>query len=51
MNPILPSGYDYLWSFGLIVMLMPVATTVLVALIFSEVRKIRRNGESKSRNS
>ncbi len=47
MNPILPQGYDYLWAIGALVMLAPIATTVFAALIYREVRKIRRNGENK----
>lgn len=47
MNPVLPQGYDYLWAIGLLVMLTPIVSTVLLALIFSEVRKIRKSGSSK----
>lgn len=47
MNPVLPQGYDYLWTIGLLVMLTPLASTILLAFIFSEVRKIRKGNSPK----
>lgn len=48
MNPQLPaSGYDFLWIIAAGSALVPVATTVLLALILREAIRIRRGLEKK----
>lgn len=48
MDPQLPtSGYDFIWIIAAGGALLPVATTVLLALILREAIRIRRGLEKK----